>query len=100
MGSNGYMNRKPAENNNQWHQTCHELTGVQQVGVLVSQSFVGQEVVTISIERKKGHHVVAVIVAYGGIGTWVDGPRRLMSSEPALKDTRREIMLDFFKNDS
>lgn len=82
------MKGKHVEKYTEW--TCYELTRVQEVGVLVAESFVRQEVVSISVERKERHHVVAIIVTNRGIGTWVDGPRRLMGPEPALKDAREE----------
>lgn len=66
------------------------LTRVQQVGILKSHSLAGQEVVSVSVERQEGHHVVTVIVANGGVGTWVVGPERLVGSEPALEDAGEE----------
>lgn len=33
---------------------------------------------------------MSIIVANGGIGTWVVGPGRLVGSEPALKDAGEE----------
>lgn len=68
------------------HVNCSVLTRVQQVCILISQNLVGQEIVSISIERQEGHHVETIIVANGGIGTWVAGPGRLVGSEPALED--------------
>lgn len=66
------------------------LTRVQQVGILKSQNLVGKEVVSVSVERQEGHHVVTIIVANGGIGTWVVGPERLVGPEPALEDAGEE----------
>lgn len=65
---------------------CFILTRVQQVRILIAQGLVGQEIVSVSIERQERHHVVTIIVANGGIGTWVAGPGRLVGSEPAFKD--------------
>lgn len=39
------------------------------------------------MEREEGHHVVTIIVANWGIGTWIAAPERLVGSEPALIDT-------------
>lgn len=61
-------------------------TRIQQVGIVISQSLVGQEVVAVSVERHEGHHVVTIVVANRGIGTWVAAPGRLVSPEPALID--------------
>ena len=66
------------------------LTRVQQVGVLKSQNLVSKEVVSVSVERQEGHHVVTVIVADGGIGSWVVGAERLVGPEPALEDAGEE----------
>lgn len=66
---------------------CSTLTGVQQIGVFVAQNFVGQEIVSVSIEGQKWHHVVTVVVADGGIGSRVGAPDRLMGPEPSLKNT-------------
>lgn len=63
------------------------LTWVQQVGILISQSLVGEEVVSVSVEGEEWHHVVAVVVANGSVGLWVAGARRLVGPEPALVDT-------------
>lgn len=65
------------------------LTGVQQVGVLVSQNLVGQEVVSVSVEGEERHHVVAIVVANGSVGSWVAGSWRLVGPEPALVDTEK-----------
>lgn len=62
------------------------LTRIQQVSVFITKSLVGQEVVAISVERHEWHHVVSVVVANGGVGTWVAAPGRLVSPEPALID--------------
>lgn len=69
-----------------------ELTRIQQVRVIVSQSFVGQKVVPVPVERQEGHHVVAIVVADGGVGARVAAPGGLVSPEPALVDAggRRE----------
>lgn len=69
---------------------CFVLTWVQQVGILVSQSLVGQEVVSISVEGKERHHVVAVVVANGSIGLWVASSGRLVGPEPAFVDTAKK----------
>lgn len=62
------------------------LTRIQQVGIFITKSLVGQEVVAVSVERHEWHHVVSVVVADGGIGTWVAALGRLVSPEPALID--------------
>lgn len=62
------------------------VTRIQQVGIFISKSFAGQEVVSISVERHERHHVVPIIMADGGISTWVACPGRLVSPEPALVD--------------
>lgn len=62
------------------------LTRVQQVRILIAQNLVGQEILSIPVERQERHHVVPIIVAYGGIGSWVAGPGWLVCSEPTLKD--------------
>lgn len=67
--------------------SCSVLTRVQQVGILISQSLVGEEVVSVSVEGEEWHHVVAVVVANGSVGLWVAGARRLVGPEPALVDT-------------
>lgn len=68
------------------------LTRVQQVGIFISKNFIGQEVVSVSIERHEWHHVVTIIVANRGIGTGVAGPGRLVGPKPALKDTGDVVM--------
>lgn len=62
------------------------LTRIQQVSIFITKSLVGQEVVAVSVERHEWHHVVSVVVANGGVGTWVAAPGRLVSPEPALID--------------
>lgn len=87
MDGHGYYQRKAAET---CLFGCSVLTWVQQVGVLKPQSLVGQEVVPVPVERQEGHHVVAVVVADGGVGTRVTGAQRLVGPEPALIDAAIE----------
>lgn len=71
------------------------LTRVQQVGILVSQSLVSQEVVPIFVEGKERHHVVAIIVANRSIGLWVARSGRLVGPEPAFVDTAKNKTINY-----
>ena len=63
------------------------LTRVHQIGVFISQNLVGHEVVPVPVERQEGHHVVAVVVSDGGVGSGVEGAGGCVGPQPALKDT-------------
>ena len=75
-------------------------TRVQQIGIFISQNLVGHKVVPVPVERQEGHHVVAVVVSDGGVGSGVVGARGCVGPQPALKDTagktrrrRRRILM-------
>lgn len=66
------------------------MTWIQQVGVFISKSLVGQEIISISVQRQEGNHVIAIVVANRGVVAWVAGSRRLVGPEPALIDANEE----------
>lgn len=68
-----------------------ELTGTQQVSVVVSKVLAGDEVLSVPVQGQERHHVVLAVVPYGGVGLWVIRRRWRVPPEPLLIYAAAEV---------
>lgn len=71
--------------------TNNELTGIQQVCIVVSKVLARNEVLSVPVQGQERHHVVFTVVPYRGIGCWVIWRRRSVPPEPLLIDAVAQV---------